>query len=255
MVVENAFRTAKAEFDRDGFAVIQGFFAPQAAQDLIEQVDRYIARIVPTLPAESVFYEDKQNPESVMRLERMNTRDPYFDDMLHAERFTGLASTLLDDSVVPKHLEMFAKAPRIGKPTPPHQDGNYFMLAPNEALTFWLPIDSVDEENGCVRYVRGSHRRGMRHHDPSGVFGFSLGITDYGTEDEQQEVAVCVEPGDAIIHHGLTIHRTDANPTDRQRRAIGIVYYAGRARIDEALARQNDHQAKVFEQWKAEGKL
>jgi phytanoyl-CoA hydroxylase len=253
MVDGNAIRAAKTDFDRDGFAVIRGFYAPREAQDLFEQVERYLARIVPTLPDEAVFYEDKQKPETMMRLERMEKHDPFFDGMRREERYTGLASTLLDDAAVPQQAEVFAKAPRIGKPTPPHQDGNYFMLVPNEALTFWLPIESVDEENGCVRYVRGSHRRGMRHHELSGVFGFSLGITDYGAEDEKLETAVCLESGDVVIHHGMTIHRTDANPTDRLRRAIGLVYYAGRARTDEAAAKQ--HQAKVFEQWKTDGTL
>ena len=253
MVDKNTTQALKADFDRDGFVVIRGFYTPQEAQDLFEQVERYITRIVPTLSVEYVFYEDKQKPETMMRLERMNEHDPFFDAMRQDERYRGLASTLLDDVAVPQQTEMFAKAPRIGKPTPPHQDGNYFMLVPNEALTFWLPIESVDEENGCVRYVRGSHRRGMRRHELSGVFGFSLGITDYGAEDEQEEVAVCLEPGDAVIHHGMTIHRTDANLSDRLRRAIGLVYFAGRARTDEAA--KKEHQLKVFEEWKAKGDM
>ena len=69
-------------------------------------------------------------------------------------------------------------------------------LGPNEALTFWVPIDPVDKQNGCVRYVRGSHHRGMRHHELSSVFGFSLDIKDYGAEDEVMETPVCMQPGD-----------------------------------------------------------
>lgn len=253
MADENAIRAAKSEFDRDGFAVIRGFYTPQEVQGLFERIERYIAEIVPTLPDEFVFYEDKQKPETMFRLEQISKHDPFFEDMRKDERYTGLASTLLDDAVVPQQAEVFAKAPLIGKPTPPHQDGNYFRLVPNEALTFWLPIDSVDEGNGCVRYVRGSHLCGMRRHELSNVFGFSLGITDYGSEDEKKEVAVCVEPGDAIIHHGMTIHRTDANPSDRLRRAIGLVYYAKRARADEVAMKQ--HHAKVMEEWKKDGAL
>ena len=254
MLDERALGAAKADFDRDGFAVIRNFYRPEVIRHLRERVEGYIAQTLPSLSDEFAYYEDTQKTtEAIMRLERMDEHDPYFNLMLHSEPCTGLASTLLDDTAVPRHAEMFAKAPRIGKPTPPHQDGNYFMLVPNEALTFWLPIDAADRENGCVRYVRGSHRRGMRHHELSGVFGFSLGITDYAAEDEEREVAVCLEPGDAVIHHGMTIHRTDANTSDRLRRAMGLVYYAGRAREDEVAMKQ--HQAKMFEEWKAEGKL
>lgn len=50
------------------------------------------------------------------------------------------------------------KPPRIGKGTPPHQDGYYFMLEPNEAVTMWMALEDVNEENGCVRYVKESHK-------------------------------------------------------------------------------------------------
>ena len=217
---EHTIPSTKTDFDRDGFAVIRGFYSPQEVTELAGHVERYVADVGPTLPAESVFYEKKERPETLMRLDMMETHDSYFDELLRGERYTGLASSLLDDVAVPQYVEMFAKVPLLGKPTPPHQDGNYFMLAPNEALTFWLPIDPVDEENGCMRFVRGSHRRGMRQHERSNVFGFSLGIADYGTdEDKNGETPVCLQAGDAVIHHSMTIHRTDDNPTDRPRRA------------------------------------
>ena len=54
----------------------------------------------------------------------------------------------------------------------------------------------VDEENGCVRYLPGSHREGMRPHRRTNVLGFSQGMSNYGTEDCAREVPVCAEPGD-----------------------------------------------------------
>ncbi len=252
MVHENATQSAKTDFDRDGFAIIRGFHSLQEASDLIGHVERYVAEVVPTLPAEAAFYEEKGRSDTMMRLDRMDTYDSYFNELPRGERYTGLASTLLDDTAVPHSVQMFDKVPHIGKPTPPHQDGNYYMLEPNEALTIWLPIDSVDEENGCIRYVRGSHRRGMRHHESSNVFGFSLGITDFGTEDKNSETAVSLQPGDVVIHHSMTIHRTDANLSDRRRRAIGLVYFAQRAQVDASAER---HLATTREQWKASNQL
>jgi phytanoyl-CoA hydroxylase len=90
----------------------------------------------------------------------------------------------------------------------------------------------VDEGNGCVRYVRGSHAAGLRPHGPSGVLGFSRALTDWGSSrrDAEDEVAMPAAPGDALAHHALTVHRADANasPT-RSRRALGFIYYAADA--------------------------
>ena len=36
------------------------------------------------------------------------------------------------------------------------------MLTPCEALTMWLALEEVDEDNGCVCYVTGSNRDDSR---------------------------------------------------------------------------------------------
>jgi len=85
------------------------------------------------------------------------------------------------------------------------------------------------------------------------TFGFSLGITDFGPADEMVEVAVCAEPGDLIVHHGLTIHRADANRSERLRRAMGFVYFAARAVPDKAAVEA--HAKAVHAKWAEQNKL
>merc|ERR1712217_149041 len=85
------------------------------------------------------------------------------------------------------------------KQTPPHQDGYYFMITPQSAVTMWMALEKADEENGCLRYIKGSVERGvMRPHDFSGIVGFSQTITDfdkYGA-DGKDEMKMVAEPGD-----------------------------------------------------------
>ena len=74
---------------------------------------------------------------------------------------------------------------------------------------------------------------GLRPYSKTTMLGFSLGMSDYGPSDEADEVAVCVKPGDAIVHHSLTIHRADANESDRERRAIVCSYVASELAVNE----------------------
>jgi ectoine hydroxylase-related dioxygenase (phytanoyl-CoA dioxygenase family) len=127
------------------------------------------------------------------------------------------------------------------------------MLEPNEALTMWLALDSVDEENGCIRYLPGAHRREMRPHQRTEVLGFSQGIVDYGDADFEAEVAICAEPGDLIVHHCMIVHRADANLSARNRAALGLVYFARRARVNEERAEA--YRKKLWTQWEREGRL
>ena len=99
----------------------------------------------------------------------------------------------------------------------------------------WLAMDHVDEENGCVRYVHGSHEWGMRPHGRTQTLGFSQGVSDYGiASDLEHETALPAQPGDLLVHHCMTIHRADGNQsTDSTRRALGFIYYSDRAEVDE----------------------
>ena len=240
-------------FERDGFVLMRGFVSADEVADLNGQVDRYIAEVLPDLPATEAMFEMKDDPDSLMRLGRMNQHDEFFDRWYNEPRFTETAVALLGDVVVPTYVQLFDKPPRVGKITPPHQDGFYFMLEPNEALTLWLSLVPSDEENGCMRFVPGSRHRGIRPHARSNVLGFSQGITDFGNADSEAEQAVETQPGDVIAHHSMTIHRTDANPTDRRRRALGLVYYAKRAHHDAERAAA--YQEELYKAWEEEGKI
>ena len=172
----------------------------------------------------------------------MHEHDSFFDHLL-SQKPKFLAGNLFSEAVVAKNLQYFNKPPLLGQATTPHQDGFYFMLEPCHALTMWLALDDVDEENG---YVRGSHARGMRPHGRTETLGFSQGVTDFGGEgDHREEIACTAKSGDLLAHHALTIHRADANTSaTRSRRALGFIYYAESAREDVTTHRAYKQKLK-----------
>ncbi len=84
------------------------------------------------------MYEDKSRPETIKRLQKMEDHDGYFRNLYNDPRFVTLAETLLDDRPVTVNMQWFNKPARDGDVTPPHQDGFYWMLEPEAALTMWL---------------------------------------------------------------------------------------------------------------------
>lgn len=150
-----------------------------------------------------------------------------------------MAETVLEDEVVPVNMQYFNKPAGTGQATPPHQDGYYFHLTPCEAVTGWLALDEVDEENGCIHYVRGSHRTDIfRPHGQTGVLGFSQGITDFGTSVDRVDTVAC--PGSAgtfLMHHARTIHWAGPNRSKtRSRQAIRAVQFWSDSGHSMALA-------------------
>jgi phytanoyl-CoA hydroxylase len=244
----------QATFAEHGFAVLEGFCSPSETRDLVANLTRYIDQVVPTAPPMDAFFEDSTKREGLRMLSRMEKHDAYFRNHLRSGRFQDLAESMIGRAVSPHDLAYFNKLPTIGDATPPHQDGYYFKLTPCEAVTLWLALDDVDEDNGCIRYVSGSHRRGMRCHGRTNVLGFSQGISDYGNaEDVAAETPVCVSAGDLIVHHALTIHRADPNLSSRTRRALGFVYFAADAKVDHDAS--GKYQKELANDWKAEGRI
>ncbi len=222
------------DFQDNGFVTLPGLFQGADLDELLQNVARFLENVLPQLPSEHVFYEERGNQATLKQIQQLGEHDAWFARLASHGRLPEIAAQLLGAPAIPRNIQYFNKPPGIGKPTPPHQDGHYFMLDPCEAVTMWLALDDVDEKNGCVRYSRGSHRRGMREHASTGTLGFSRGITDYPQAiDSEHEVACPARPGDLLVHHAMTIHRADHNQTaDRQRRALGFIFYSERARED-----------------------
>lgn len=253
MKTSQADQELRQRFRADGYVVLQGFLNEREVGEVRENVARFIKNVAPTMRREEVFYEDKNDPTSLKQLQQIFKHDDFFHNLMFGSRFEQLAATLLEHEVRAVNMQYFNKPPRVGKPTPAHQDGYYFMLEPNEAVTMWLALDDVDGENGCVRYIRGSHLRGLRPHGRTQTLGFSQGLIDFDSEDKRDEVALRARPGDLLVHHALTIHRADGNCSrTRPRRALGLIYYSTAAKENEEKPRRH---AGLLEELKSTGKV
>ncbi len=228
------FELEKQAFDQHGFVIIRQLLARPDFDQLSENLDRYVRQVVPGLAEGDAFYQDRGRPETLKQLHRMDC-DGFFRQTMQHPRWSTLAESLVGEPVTAKAPEWFNKPPGTNHVTPPHQDNYYFCLFPPNVVTIWLALDEVDAENGCLRYVDGSHRRGFRPHAKSNILGFSQGIVDYTHDDFTREIAVCLHPGDAVAHHGMTIHRADANlSATRHRRSFAMVFSGVSCTRDEA---------------------
>jgi len=221
-------------FRRDGVVHLNGFFDSAEMQKLEEALRRYVDDIVPTVPPKDAFFERSDDPRTLKQLQRMEEHDPFFADLQTSEKLVQLAELLLGQPVRSAGVEWFNKPARVGGPTPPHQDGFYFCFVPDEAVTVWIALEDVDEQNGCLRYERGSHRHGTRPHGQSEVLGFSQTILDFSDADRENEFVGAAQRGDVLAHQSATIHWADANRSNRSRRSLAVVYQSERARRDEA---------------------
>ncbi|HEY1709545.1 MAG TPA: phytanoyl-CoA dioxygenase family protein [Rhizomicrobium sp.] len=126
------------------------------------------------------------------------------------------------------------KEPGQTATTPWHQDFSYSVMphAPagvripsDEVVQFWLALDDVDEENGCMHFVPGRHTAPMlEHYVAGGPADYSqrlLAIRDPEAVLPLETAVACpLKAGGATVHNYGTPHFTSGNTTtDRRRRA------------------------------------
>lgn len=149
---------------------------------------------------------------------------PAFHDLLWNPRFTVPASQLLKGSVRFWHDQLFCKPARHGGVVAWHQDYSYWTrTTPLAHLTCWIGLDDSTRENGCVRYVPGSHL--WPDLPATGLAGDMDAIQSVLTEEQKslfEPVAIELKAGEASFHHPRMIHGSYANETDSPRRATVV---------------------------------
>jgi phytanoyl-CoA hydroxylase len=224
----------KSDFARDGYVFLPGFFNAEQIAEVNSKLQEFIKDVVPTMPANHVVYEDKENRETLKQLQDLQVHSKFFNTIMTDSELEKLAEAVLGEKVIGKNVEYFNKPPKIGKSTPPHQDAYYFNIKPRQALTMWMALEDADEENGCVSYIAGSHLKEMRPHDRTQTLGFSQSITNYGTAEDMAALrSFPAKPGDLLIHHSMTVHSAGPNTTaSRSRKALGLIYFGESAQPD-----------------------
>jgi ectoine hydroxylase-related dioxygenase (phytanoyl-CoA dioxygenase family) len=89
-----------------------------------------------------------------------------------------------------------------------------------EAGNCVVVLDDMATGNGCLHYLRASHRRGLRRHG-AGVVSFSQAIPELTAAERREAVPVVARRGDVIAHHCLTVHWADVNASRRARCEAG----------------------------------
>ena len=114
-----------------------------------------------------------------------------------------------------------------------HQDVSYWGLEDEDAVvSAWLALGPVNRANGCMQFVRGSHRRGLVKHRDEYADGNILSRGQVAQVDiaENDVVHAELQAGQFSLHHGLVMHSSPANRSDSRRWGLVINYVAARNR-------------------------
>jgi phytanoyl-CoA hydroxylase len=163
---------------------------------------------------------------------------PAWQGNLFERRAATIAAQLAGEDLDVDYDQILAKPPH--KPDAVfawHQDLAYWPLTPDpRTATLWLALDDSTIENGCMRFVPGSHLEPeLRDHRPP-----------HGDREKSHVLAAQLDPardrivpaeirrGDVTVHHERVLHGSGGNDSPRWRRAYVLAF---RSRETIALER------------------
>jgi ectoine hydroxylase-related dioxygenase (phytanoyl-CoA dioxygenase family) len=146
-------------------------------------------------------------------------------DLITHPRITAIVKDVLGDEVVGWGAHFFCKMPGDGKIVAWHQDASYWPLTPSKTLTVWLAVDNADVENGCMKFVAGSHLQGQVTFRPSTAGEDN--VLDQTVENAERYGTVVydeLQAGEISIHSDLLLHSSEANNSQRRRCGLTLRY-------------------------------
>ena len=94
------------------------------------------------------------------------------------------------------------------------QDAYYWPLTPSKCVTVWVAIADIDEDNGPMQFVPGSHLHGPSHHNPSDPDEHNVlnhTVPEPGSWGDGSVTTISpLRAGQASLHSDLLLHSSDA---------------------------------------------
>ncbi len=197
--------TAEIEqFHDKGFLGPYRLLPPEAIAPILERIETEV------LPMEGPWRENTK------QLRHLDSKAVY-DLCAHESILSRIFSLWGEDTVIWRS-HFYFKEP-AGKAVPWHQDAQFWQLDPPLNLTAWLALDHVNERNGCVQLIPGTHTRLVPHVEAGAKHHFDR-MADPEFVDTREAVKMVLKPGEFFLFNERILHYSAPNTSTHTRKCL-----------------------------------
>ena len=149
-------------------------------------------------------------------------------DLVTNQRILDIVNDLLGDTLILRHSHFFAKLPGDGKKVSWYQDASYWPLSKSRVVSAWLAIDDVDEDNGAMHVIPGSHQHAQLAFADS--WPPEENVLDQVVEDALSygdPVPLILKAGEISLHSDWILHGSEKNTSSRRRCGLAMRFLSG----------------------------
>jgi ectoine hydroxylase-related dioxygenase (phytanoyl-CoA dioxygenase family) len=154
------------------------------------------------------------------RVRRIKTPDKWHPAYAHCVRHPGVVKSLQalwGPNIRFDLSKLNLKSAGFGSPVEWHQDWAFYPHTNDDLAAVGVMIDDIDEHNGPMLVVPGSHKGPVYDHHADGRFCGAMDPTRDGV-DFSKAVPCTGKAGSITIHHVRAVHGSAPNVSNRSRR-------------------------------------
>ena len=224
------------QFWSDGYLVVEGAVDNDTLAHLRAQMDAWAEESrkhtepygEPTVDGRPRFDLEENHSAERPALRRINNpaeiSDHFYKVMTDAP-MVDMVATLIGPDVKYHHCKINSKLPGSQMVVHYHQDFPYTPHTNDDVITALLLLDDVDEGNGCLMVVPGTHKGTIDSLYESGEF---TGKVNPVLEEEylKRQVPIEGKAGSVCLMHTRLLHGSETNLSRDRRRAIYLCVYS-----------------------------
>jgi ectoine hydroxylase-related dioxygenase (phytanoyl-CoA dioxygenase family) len=197
-------RDEVAQFHRDGFLGPFPMTVSTDIEEIVQRLERY------------VFASERPTSGHRSYMRHLDSRAVY--ELCADKNVVGRICSLLGPDLILWSSSFWEKT-NGDKEVPWHQDCHYWPLEPPLNITAWIALTPAVVENGCLEFIRGSHKRIVEHVVADGQMLFEQMAAPESINSEKS-VSIPVRAGEFIIFNDRVLHRSAKHVSSKRRLAL-----------------------------------
>ena len=225
--------TQKNSYFRNGYLVIKNLISEEEIEQLKHQSELIGDNKVDHVPISSIQVESDAKIKSsadknltLRKLYDIAVYDQIFWKHVVNDKIVDVVAQLLETNDIKLYGDqLFMKNPEVGSEIYWHQDSaSWKDIFPKDLITAWTALDNSNLENGCLKFIPGSHRFG------------TLGLDSDSREQKMEKFLpllkfnqwairdIELDSGSVSFHHSLLVHGSGKNLSLKRRRGYAAHY-------------------------------
>lgn len=224
---------ARAAYDRDGYWIAPVLFGADAVATFLAATQRVVDGEYRGDRPPTLALPFEPGPSDLRKIDNAWWADRDLAALATSPVLGEIAAALLGVTSVRLWQDQLLYKPPGGPRETVigwHQDwASWDTVASHGAfVTAWVAFDDVDDANGAMQMIPGSHEWGLV---PGGSNFFNTArdehLSTLGDGRNAEPASVIMQAGQVSFHHPLTFHGSGPNTSERMRRSLAIHFVAG----------------------------